>query len=663
MKKLYLFPIVLVFVGCAVAYAQKANQPLPPIDVKHYKVNVTLLPEDHQVKADVEVTFLTREATHRAVFELNRALKVDRVLDEKNRPLDFIQEEGKSFLAVDLKSPSQAGEKRVLRFVYDGVFDKESVFKSATAEGYAYVGDGGSYLLYPARWFPMSGFLQDRATFELHVSVPLGITVVSTGQPGKVSTKGVTEVFTWTSDKEVLPNAFVAAPLFEKTITRGNLAMTFYLSEKHIKESERYAETIEKIVDYYTSKFGTSPFDNQLKIAEVDSTVRDQAGALGLVFITNKELEASNVPIQTLARRLAYQWWLHQVEPRSTADLWLSDGFAYYSATLYMEEKVGKEALQNEIVDLATLALKFEGKAPIEKGVELGYGSEAYESVVAGKGAWVLHMLRGLIGDDNFSKTLNTFSKQYAFKRASVSDFEKLVQSAYGKDLSWFFIEWIRSTGVPDLIAEYTAIKTPNGFKIRGNVKQDLDLFRMPVELEIETKGKKEYATIDMQGKSSFFDIETSDVPLRVKVDPNNKILRNSESLRLAVHISRGRKLFDKGDFVEAIREFNEAIKLNPRSSLAHFRLAETFFEQFSLQSAAASFRDALNGDLTPKWLEVWSHIYLGKIYDILNQRERARAEYNKAINTKDDTFGAQAEAKKYFDKPFVRERATTQSQ
>ena len=81
------------------------------------------------------------------------------------------------------------------------------------------------------------------------------------------------------------------------------------------------------------------------------------------------------------------------------------------------------------------------------------------------------------------------------------------------------------------------------------------------------------------------------------------------------------------------------------------------FFEQMNLNSAANSFRDALNGDKDPKWVEVWCYIYLGKINDILGQRQRALAEYNKAVNTKDDTFGAQAEAQKWINAPFVKDQ------
>jgi tetratricopeptide (TPR) repeat protein len=113
------------------------------------------------------------------------------------------------------------------------------------------------------------------------------------------------------------------------------------------------------------------------------------------------------------------------------------------------------------------------------------------------------------------------------------------------------------------------------------------------------------------------------------------------------------------GSFVEAMEAYESALRLTPNRSIAHFRLAEVFFEQFNLQSAANSFRDALNGDRDPAWIEVWSYIYLGKIYDILGQRQRAMAEYTKAVNTKDDTDGAQAEAQRWLAEPFTRERTT----
>jgi len=170
---------------------------------------------------------------------------------------------------------------------------------------------------------------------------------------------------------------------------------------------------------------------------------------------------------------------------------------------------------------------------------------------------------------------------------------------------------------------------------------------------------KEEAKTVELNGKSTSFDISTFAMPDRVVLDPRNNLLRDSKELQVSVQLSLGNDLKQKGDLVEAIRAYENALKINSRRSLAHFRLAEVFYEQFNLQSSANSFRDALNGDRDPKWIEVWCYIYLGKIYDILGQRQRAMAEYTKAVNTKDDTNGAQAEANKWLAAPFTRERTT----
>jgi tetratricopeptide (TPR) repeat protein len=81
--------------------------------------------------------------------------------------------------------------------------------------------------------------------------------------------------------------------------------------------------------------------------------------------------------------------------------------------------------------------------------------------------------------------------------------------------------------------------------------------------------------------------------------------------------------------------------------------MAEAMFYQKNYQAAANAFRAALGGDLDPKWTEVWGHIYMGKIYDVLGQRERAVNEYNLAQHSKDDTAGAQSEAARYMQMPY----------
>ena len=153
-----------------------------------------------------------------------------------------------------------------------------------------------------------------------------------------------------------------------------------------------------------------------------------------------------------------------------------------------------------------------------------------------------------------------------------------------------------------------------------------------------------------MVGTSTEFVVETFGSPKKVSIDPNGRVLRFDNNMRVAVAIRRGEKFAEISEFADALKEYQKALDANRNSSLAHYRIAELFFLQGNYQSAANEFREALNGDLEPKWVEVWSHINLGKIFDITDQRDRAVNEYNLAIRTKDNTQGAQEEAAKHLE-------------
>jgi tetratricopeptide (TPR) repeat protein len=115
--------------------------------------------------------------------------------------------------------------------------------------------------------------------------------------------------------------------------------------------------------------------------------------------------------------------------------------------------------------------------------------------------------------------------------------------------------------------------------------------------------------------------------------------------------------MVQQGDFAGALAEYKKALDVNTNSSLAHYRIAEVFFQQRNYQSAANAYREALNGDGDPRWTEVWSHIQLGKIFDITGQRERATNEYRQAIQTNDNTQGAMDEARRYLQKAYEQQK------
>jgi aminopeptidase N len=301
---------------------------------------------------------------------------------------------------------------------------------------------------------------------------------------------------------------------------------------------------------------------------------------------------------------------------------------------------------------------------PLNGITRLDVFSPEFQSLVTDKGAAIMSMLRWVIGDDAFHKTLATFAQRYASKPASVSDFQQIAEQNYGDKLTWFFTQWLDSTGAPEFKTKYTVYRLGGspcsdpqkckGFRVVGEITQDLDLFRMPVELKVDTDGQSEDKRIDVVGTDSAFTVETFGRPRRILVDPNNHVLKNSPDVKVRAAILRGQGLVQQGDLAQALDQFQKALEFNKNSSLAQYRIAEVFFLQRNYQAAANAYRESLNGDGEPHWTEVWSHIQLGKIFDVTGQRERATNEYRQALQTNDDTQGALSEARKYLQSPYA---------
>lgn len=650
--------MLICIAPCAIPQTKRSSS-APRIDVLNYRIEADLAPDAHSIKAAATIDFRVLESTDLVVFELNENLSVQRVLNSEKVELEFGQDEiGPGYLTVRFPQALFQGIDVTIRVEYQGGFDKDRFSRMYTRdESTAYIGMEGTYLMYSAKWFPVNQFLSDRATVTLELTVPLGMTAIGPGIQLPVATKGISETFGWNAATPVLPGSFVAGQYFQRKVQAGNFTLECFARDNQLDSIQKTAEAAAKILEYFSQTYGPAAAGNNFRIVEVEEQLARQHGMLGTIFVTRRELAQPLPPVRELARRIACQWWQETVGVRSAADLWLADGTAYYSAAQYLGAEMGAAAYKEEIDSLAILALKFEKKSSVREAASLGYRSDKYESVAAGKGAWILNMLRGILGDQGFSQLLNRYVRECAGKGGSTALFQTLAEKQSGQELGWFFSEWIDTIGIPEFQTDYVLLKTSGGFRISGSIKQDRDLFRMPVEIAVISGGEESKATVEVTGRSTAFDIVTFAMPDRVVLDPANKLLRDSKELQTSVQISLGNDLKQQGDSVDAIRAYESALKLSPNRSIAHFRLAETFYDQFNLQSAANSFRDALNGDRDPKWIEVWCYMYLGKIYDILGQRQRAMAEYTKALNTKDDTYGAQAEAQKWLATPFTRER------
>jgi aminopeptidase N len=329
-------------------------------------------------------------------------------------------------------------------------------------------------------------------------------------------------------------------------------------------------------------------------------------------------------------------------------------------------------------------ALMYETASPITQSAQLKPYTTQYASVVQDKGAIVFHMLHSLMGDDLFRAAVKDFYARYKGLNARNTDFEDIAQEyvdakaqgisltpvksistsslppappANTHSLQPFFAQWLSSTGIPEFTLDYKVFRNAKGFQVVGKVKQTLDTFSMPMEIEVQTEGNPETKTIQVTGAETPFSIDTFGRPKPggIVLDPHDYILKASEKLRIRSIISRGETLQDQNRFMDAIEQYQRALDVQKNNSLALFRMGEAFFYQKNYTAAANSFRSAIGGDmdLSTKWVETWSHLYMGKIYDVTGQRERAVNEYRLAKQTRDNTGGAQEEADKYSKAPY----------
>jgi len=516
-------------------------------------------------------------------------------------------------------------------------------------------------------------------------------------------------VYTFRADRPEAIGTFVAGALQSVPVRAEGLTITVVAPSGASSTAQPYGEAVARAIGLFSDMFGPLAQPN-VTVAQIpDSSTLSSFAAPGLLLVSQREWLATPNP-RLLANLAASQWWGDQVMAASASDTWLTDGLTRYCEALYVEQAASKAALDQALDDFAIGALMYEGAAPIAESARLAPFSPEYQSVVINKGAIIFHMLRGQLGDSNFFALLKDFATQYSGKWASIDNFEQMAEARGSQlkvdviastsvdtsdtssgppvlkrtpaaagasaepvignapsapsaasgtlNLRPFFAQWIRSTGVPEFSVDYTVFRTMKGFKVVGKVKQSLDFFNMPVELEIQTEGNPEFKTIQISGKESDFDLDVFGRPKSggIILDPHDYILKSSERLHVRSVIARGEALAEQGRFYDAIQQYSQALDLQKNNSLADFRMGEAFFYQKNYSAAANAFRDALDGDLDQsyKWVEVWSHIYLGKIYDIAGDRTRAVNEYSKAQQTNNDTGGAQAEAQRYITQPYT---------
>ena len=709
------FVILLVFVLLATAFAAER----PRLRADDYVIDAAVTPRSHHLHAVAKVKFTALDDITSAVFELHNALRVNHVTGPNGEKMQFERISQENAVRVVLPSTLAKNDSTTLTFDYDGVLNSadESPVEGLKL---AYIGEDTSYLLYPGRWFPVNGYGANRFAAKINVAVPAGYTVVGSGRttPAALSTVTVEEpaaeenpastsstdekapvlqrrapatttkpgtatttvprrtarkpaapppptktvrslapagstTFSFAWDKPSFPGTLIIGKFQDTTSQLNGANIHVFFTANHVGFATAYAETAGKEFSYFSSLYGPAP-SSTLNIVELPGDTIPYTWAPEIAAITTNAVSAK-VDYRLLANTIAHQWWGASVSPATTEDVWLRDGASRFSEARYVESAAGQAGYQEVVKDMEVGALAYDN-VPLASVGKLSPFSPEAQSLASDKGAMIFEMLRTVMGDNQFDNAMRHFAMQFAGKSAGSNDFRQIAEQHFGNRLEWFFAEWLDSTGAPEFKNKYTVYRIAKGFRITGQISQDLDLFRMPVDLKIDTDGKPEQKRIDVVGTDSAYTIETFGMPRKITIDPENHVLKSSGDLKLRVAILKGEQLVQQGDLAQALQELQKALQINRNSSLAHYRIAEVFFQQRNYQAAANEYRSSRDGDGEPKWTEVWSSIQLGKIFDSTGQRERAVNEYRRALETNDNFQGALDEARKYLQTPYQRE-------
>ena len=626
----------------------------PQLQVTGYVINAELDPAANKLSATAVVSFTALEDLTAPVFELNNGLQISKVTDASKKPLEAERLTNNSTVRFNLATPIPKGTSTSFTFEYAGTL-KGSETSPVEGIKLASVEDPISILLYPGRWFPMVGLFTNRFTAEMHIRVPGDERVIGSGSgvAAQKSLPGNKTEYTFNWAKPGFPGTIIAGKFLDP-IVAGN--MHVYVTEKHKDVAHDFASQAEREFLFMSGTFG-QPESGRVNLVELPDDSVSATWAPEIVGLSGARVAGKTFQ-RLLSNMLAHQWWGGQISPATLNDAWITNGMSRYAELMYLEDSAGKTAFESAVMDISAGALAYDTE-PLSTLGRLDPFSPQFQSMTLEKGAMVFHMLRWEMGDEVFNKFLRALLTQYTDKSVRTSNVEAVASAQSQEQMTPFFAQWVDGTGAPAFTNKYTVFRLGDnkGFRTIGSVAQDLDLFRMPVELRIETDGKTETRRVDLSGTESQYSVETFGRPRRISIDPQNWVLKSTPDLAVRVAILRGQQQVAQGDLTAGLIEYQKALDANKNSSLAAYRIGEVFFMQRSYQSAANSFRDALRGDGDPKWVEVWSHIELGRIFDVTGQRDRAVNEYRLAVQTNDNTQGAVNEARALMQKPYKQER------
>jgi hypothetical protein len=508
------------------------------IHVEHQQLDTTIEKNAH-LTGKATTSFVSQADGLRVVpFDLFGTLRVESVTSQDGQPLSFIQEDkddDPGFYVI-LTKPLARGDKYAITTSYSG---KDAIKNE---------GEGNYYPIAREDWFPASehsGF-GDYSMFDMTFRIPKGMKMAASGDLVSESVDGNSSVTVWKSDVAQPTAGFQFGKMREDDakLTSPEFMLAAFANEDPPDWAERFQggmngnlSTVSMMkqplaeaqfaIGLYTNYFGQLPF-KRLNLAQQTACSYGQSWP-GLVWLPicafydvtvrhNLGLDwQDNIYWDVVTpHEVAHQWWGQMVGFGSYRDQWMSEGFADFSASLFLQNAYGNKSSKKfmEFWDYQRKTITDRnnyGFRPIDVGpLTMGYrldndkvGGNIAQGLIYPKGAYILHMIRMMMysnqgGDQNFKDAMHDFTSTFSGRAATTEDFKATVEKHMTVDMQrigdgkmdWFFDEYVYGTALPTYRLDSTFDKNADGdvvfgFKVTQSGVDDKFRMLVPVYLEL----------------------------------------------------------------------------------------------------------------------------------------------------------------------------------
>lgn len=516
----------------------------PAFDALHYNVALTLPDTGSLIEATARVDLLVRERRDTLNLDLTglRVLSVTtHRRTDKPKPASFRQDSARIHIATD----ARLGDTLHVTVVYNGHPDDGLIMRKNVHGAWGAFADN-----WPDRarfWFPVIDHPSDKASVEFEVRAPAAWEVVANGVRGQLL-QGAADiaqrrVWQWKLEQPIPAYLMVigAADFAIGTVDRcakggnapphadGCVPVTYYAFPADSAKAARIFRRAGQMLAFYSELVAPFPYP---ALAHVQSATRfggmENAGA---IFYSEQSIASGNLGEGTVAHETAHQWFGDAVTPGQWNDVWLSEGFATYFGNLFFERADSLQRfreitaqswrgyLQSQVKELAIVDTL---RVPNNNLLDL-LNANSYN-----KGGAVLHMLRGLLGDEVFFAGIRRYYRRHLNGNARTPDLRRAVEEEAGRDLGWFFDQWVYRPGYPILEVTHTwdPYRSEAVVTVQQVQKSEWPSFRFPLDLVFKTlSGAEVEHRVQITERSQVVRVRLPVNSVGMTVDPHGWLL------------------------------------------------------------------------------------------------------------------------------------------